>query len=65
MDGSGDADVYLRVGSKPTKDAYDHRPYLDGSDENLKVKVKKGDILYGMVRGFAPSSDFDLNIKSS
>jgi hypothetical protein len=65
MDGSGDADVYLRVGSKPTKDAYDHRPYLDGSDENLKVKVKKGDILYGMVRGFAASSDFDLNIKSS
>lgn len=65
MDGSGDADVYLRVGSKPTKDAYDHRPYLDGSDENLKVKVKKGDILYGMVRGYAASSDFDLNIKSS
>jgi hypothetical protein len=64
MSGSGDADIYLRVGSKPTKDEYDHRPYLDGSSETLKVKVKKGDILYGMVRGYAASSDFDLNIKS-
>lgn len=64
MSGSGDADMYLRVGSKPSQTEYDHRPYLDGSSETVKVKVKKGDVLYGMVRGYAASSDFDLNIKS-
>jgi len=65
MDGNGDADIYLKVGSKPTKDSYDHRPYLENTDENLKIKVKKGDILYGMVRGYAATSDFDLNIKTA
>lgn len=64
LSGSGDADLYLRFGAAPTRTEFDHRPYLDGSNERLKVKVKKGDQLFGMVRGYAESSDFDLNVKS-
>jgi hypothetical protein len=62
MTGSGDADVYLKVGSKPTKNSYDFRPYLDGSNESGKLKVKKGDVVYGMVRGYSASSEYDLNV---
>jgi hypothetical protein len=31
--GSGDADMYIRLGSEPTKSSYDCRPYLEGNDE--------------------------------
>jgi hypothetical protein len=62
--GNGDADLYLRIGQKPTKTDYDVRPYLDGTNERGKIKVKKGDVLYGMVRGYGANSDFDLNMKS-
>ena len=65
MDGSGDADVYLKIGSKPTKSKYDFRPYLDGSIETGTLKVKKGDVIYGMVRGYGASSEYDLNITST
>ena len=57
--------MYLRVGSKPTKSNYDFRPYLDGSSESGKLKVKKGDVIYGMVRGYSASSEYDLNITSN
>ncbi len=62
LTGSGDADVYVKIGSKPTKNEYDFRPYLDGSNEAGKVKVKEGDTVYVMVRGYAQSSEFDLNV---
>ncbi|WP_440053245.1 pre-peptidase C-terminal domain-containing protein [Pseudoalteromonas sp. T1lg65] len=32
--GSGDADLYLRAGTKPTADDYDCRPYEDGNEES-------------------------------
>ena len=62
LTGSGDADVYVKIGEKPTKSKYDFRPYLDGSNEAGKVKVKKGDTVYVMVRGYSASSEFDLNV---
>lgn len=65
LTGNGDADLYLRIGAKPTKTEYDARPYLDGSNEQVKLKVKKGDKVYGMVRGYGASSDFDLNLKNA
>ncbi len=62
MSGSGDADLYLRIGGAPTTTRYDARPYTETTAETAVVKVKAGDKVYGMVRGYAPTSDFDLNV---
>ena len=62
MTGSGDADIYLRVGSAPTTDAYDLRPYADNSNESGSLAVKKGDRIFGMVRGYSDRADYDVNI---
>src|SRR5205085_791316 len=61
---AGDADLYVKNGAQPTVDAWDFRPYTDTTNEGGKIKVKKGDVLYGMVRGYAPDSDYDVNITS-
>ncbi|MCK5689080.1 PPC domain-containing protein, partial [Myxococcota bacterium] len=65
MTGSGDADIYLRVGEKPTTNEWDFRPYKGSSTESGKIKVKAGDVIYGMVRGYGTTSDYNLNIKEA
>ncbi|HEY3356016.1 MAG TPA: pre-peptidase C-terminal domain-containing protein [Polyangia bacterium] len=35
--GSGDADLYVKLGAQPTASAYDQRPYLNGSNETVTV----------------------------
>ena len=35
--GSGDADLYLKLGSQPSTSSYDCRPYLSGNDETCTV----------------------------
>jgi hypothetical protein len=35
--GSGDADLYVRKGSKPTWSDYDCRPYVGGNSENCDI----------------------------
>ena len=37
MTGTGDADLYVRFGSQPTKEAYDCRPYENGSNESCNL----------------------------
>lgn len=66
LEGSNDADVYLRRGSKPTakQGESDFRLYGPTSNESGTFAVKKGEVIYGMVRGYAARSDFDLNINS-
>jgi hypothetical protein len=65
MEGTGDADIYLRVGEKPTEDDWDFRPYKDGSNEGGEINVEAGDVVYGMVRGYANrSSEYNLSITS-
>ena len=34
-----------------------------GQEEN-KLTVKKGDVVYGMVRGYSANSEYNLNINS-
>ena len=37
LKGSGDADIYVRVGGEPTLSLYDCRPYLGSSNEVCEV----------------------------
>ena len=65
MTGTGDADVYLRIGASPTANKWDFRPYRGDSNESGKLAVSKDDVVYGMVRGYAGHSTFDLQVKSA
>ncbi|HKR64245.1 MAG TPA: M4 family metallopeptidase [Thermoanaerobaculia bacterium] len=35
--GSGDADMYVKLGSQPTLTSYNYRPYLNGNNETVTV----------------------------
>ncbi|MBK7857601.1 MAG: PPC domain-containing protein [Archangiaceae bacterium] len=60
---SGDADLYVRVGSQPTPAAYDCRPYQGGSNESCTVTLTSAAVVYVSVLGFAAgSSPFQLAI---
>ena len=59
--GTGDADLYVRVGLEPTADRYDCRPYLDGSQEKCIVELSSPAKIFGMVRAWAAVSNYDLS----
>jgi hypothetical protein len=61
--GSGDADLYVRVGKAPTATAYDCRPYRSGTKETCKVNLTTTAAVHVMVRGYASSSSFRLVAK--
>lgn len=60
--GTGDADLYVRVGSQPTSRNYDCRPYANGSTESCSVNVGSSDAtVYSSVYGYSAST-FTLSI---
>jgi hypothetical protein len=60
MTGTGDADLYVRIGSAPTTTTYDCRPYKTGSNESCTVQLAQPAPINVMVRGYATSSNFSL-----
>jgi hypothetical protein len=60
LDGTHDADLYVRVGNAPTTQEFDCRPYKSGSRETCEVDLPAPALLHVMVRGWASSSDFEL-----
>ncbi|MFC4159651.1 M20/M25/M40 family metallo-hydrolase [Chitinimonas lacunae] len=56
MTGTGDADLYVRIGSQPTTGAYNCRPYKSGSTENCSVNVPNKSDVYVMVRGYSAAT---------
>ncbi len=60
MVGSGDADLYVRIGGAPTAALYDCRPYANGSTESCTLEGPGP--LYVSVHGYA-ASDFTLRIR--
>jgi hypothetical protein len=54
MTGTGDADLYVREGSRPTTSAYDCRPYRNGSTEECTVEAPG--TFYVSVRGYTTST---------
>lgn len=53
----GDADLYVRLGQKPTKTAYDQRPWLDGSNETVTIELTQKTRVYAMVHGYEDMAD--------
>lgn len=62
--GSGDADLYVRFGSKPTTSSYDCRPYKDGNAETCTPTAQAGNY-FVMVRAYAAFSAVSLKASYS
>ncbi len=58
--GTGDADLYVKIGSKPSTSSYDCRPYKNGSAEKCTVTLNETKSVNVMVRGYAATSNFRL-----
>lgn len=59
--GSGDADLYVRYGDKPTTSAYDCRPYLDKtSNESCNIDNPQEGTYHVMLRGYTSYSGLQL-----
>ncbi len=61
--GTGDADLYVKLGSRPTTTDYDYRPFLAGSEESVTINTPIGGTWYIMVRGY--SAYTGLTLKAS
>ncbi len=57
--GSGDADLYVKQGAKPTLTSYDCRPYKDGNSEACTLENASGTV-HIMLRGYADFSGVAL-----
>ena len=55
--GTGDADLYVRVGSAPSITDFDCRPYKTGSNETCRVTLAQPAKIFVMVRGYAGQLD--------
>ncbi|MCC7381094.1 MAG: PPC domain-containing protein [Deltaproteobacteria bacterium] len=60
MTGTGDADLYVRIGSAPTTSAYNCRPYGSDSNETCEITLSAASTIHVMIRGYAASSTYAL-----
>ena len=51
--GTGDADLYVKAGAKPTTSVFDCRPFLNGNNETCTVNNPAAGDYFVMIRGFA------------
>ncbi len=58
--GSGDVDLYVRIGDAPSADLYDCRPYLSGSAEICEVELAGPAPVHVMVNAYGAAADFVL-----
>lgn len=56
LSGSGDGDLYVKKGSQPSTSSYDHRPYLNGSNETVTIDNPGAGIYYLSVRGYTAAT---------
>ncbi len=54
--GTGDADLYVRIGSAPTTTSYDCRPYRSDSAETCQIDLASAAPVHVMVRGYTAST---------
>ena len=65
MTGTGDADLYVKVGEAPTSGSFDCRPYKGDSNEVCSVEVPQGETeVYAYVVGYAGLSKVQVEIGS-
>jgi len=58
--GTGDADLYTRLGSRPTTTTYNCRPYVSGNAETCTATTTSSGDWYVMLRGFTAYSGVSL-----
>jgi hypothetical protein len=63
MTGTGDADLYVKIGGAPTTSSYDCRPYKTGTNESCTVTLAQPTTIGVMIRGYASSSTFTITGK--
>jgi vibriolysin len=59
--GTGDADLYVRKGSRPTTGSYDCRPYKNGNEETCSVANPAADVWHIGIRAYTQFSGVTLN----
>lgn len=59
--GTGDADLYVKLGSSPTLSSYNYRPYLSGNNETVTVTNPSAGDWYVGIYGYAAFSGVSLN----
>ncbi len=64
ISGTGNANLYVRVGAAPTTTTFDCRPRLPGSDESCEVTLTESSSIRIMVRGVARTSTFRLSVEA-
>ena len=58
--GTGDVDLYVKKGSKPTLTSWDYRPYLIGNNETVDVTNPAAATWYILLRGYQAYSGLTL-----
>ncbi|MBN1509815.1 MAG: PPC domain-containing protein [Sedimentisphaerales bacterium] len=58
--GTGDVDLYVRKGARPTASEWDYRPYLKGNDETVATESQQATTYYIMLKGYLDYSDVTL-----
>jgi serine protease len=58
--GSGDADMYVRFGAKPTTSNYNCRPWLNGNNETCNFSSPSTGTYHVMIRGYSAYSGVRL-----
>jgi len=58
--GSGDADLYVRAGSKPSASQYDCRPYKGGNSESCVVSAPAEGVYHVMLRAYSAYAGLSL-----
>ena len=59
--GSGDGDLYVRLGSAPTTSTYDCRPFLSGNAESCSFPTPSAGTYHVMIRAYTAFSGVTLN----
>ncbi|WP_448549873.1 PKD domain-containing protein [Thalassotalea fusca] len=58
--GTGDADLYARLGTEPSKSDYDCRPYKNGNTESCTLTVNNPDTVFVSLIGYTDFSGVTL-----
>jgi vibriolysin len=58
--GTGDGDMYVKLGAQPTSSVYDYRPYLTGNNESVSVTNPAAGDWYISIYGYSACSGVSL-----
>jgi leucyl aminopeptidase len=64
MEGTGDADLYVRVGLQPDLQSFDCRPYKSGTRESCKLELSAPAPIFGLIQGYRDAT-FTLSAKAN